>query len=46
LGAALRNLAGDAELWERMARRGETRAQSFSWENAVQQTWDVYRKLL
>jgi glycosyltransferase involved in cell wall biosynthesis len=46
LGAALRSLANDVELREQMARRGELRAQGFSWQNAVRQTWEVYRTVL
>ncbi len=46
LAAALRQLTGDAELRGELARRGQARVQTFTWENAVRETWDVYRELL
>jgi len=46
VAAALRQLTGDAELREELARRGKARVQTFTWENAVRETWEVYRELL
>jgi glycosyltransferase involved in cell wall biosynthesis len=46
LGEALRRLAGDAGLRERLAKRGRERAKEFSWERAVAATWAVYQELL
>jgi glycosyltransferase involved in cell wall biosynthesis len=46
LAAALRRLTGDAELREELAHRGIARVQTFTWENAVRETWEVYRDLL
>ena len=46
LAQALRELAGHRELREEFSRRGLARAQLFTWENAVQRTWDVYREVL
>ncbi|MGB7761811.1 MAG: glycosyltransferase family 1 protein [Bryobacteraceae bacterium] len=46
LGAALRQLAGDTGLREELARRGKARVQTFTWDTAVRETWDVYRELL
>lgn len=46
LAAALRQLTGDAELRLELARRGRVRVQSFTWDKAVCETWDVYRELL
>lgn len=46
IGEALRRLTGDPELWTELARRGSVRAREFSWEKAVRQTWDVYRRYL
>ena len=46
LAEALRQLTGDRELREELARRGKVRVQTLTWENAVRETWDVYRDLL
>jgi glycosyltransferase involved in cell wall biosynthesis len=46
LSAALLRLAGDSALREDLARRGRDRAAGFSWESAVERTWNVYRELL
>jgi glycosyltransferase involved in cell wall biosynthesis len=45
LAEALRELAGDDEKRETLARRGRTRAAAFSWDAAVQRTWAVYQEL-
>ena len=42
----LRRLADDADLRGDLARRGRQRAQNFTWEKAVRETWDVYGTLL
>jgi glycosyltransferase involved in cell wall biosynthesis len=46
LAAALLGLAGDPELRRNLAARGVERAREFSWERAVEATWQVYRELL
>jgi glycosyltransferase involved in cell wall biosynthesis len=46
LAAALSRLARDEDLRRELARRGMARAELFTWEKAVRETWDVYRKLL
>ena len=46
LGAALRQLTGNAELRRELARHGRARVQAFTWEKAVRETWDVYREVL
>jgi glycosyltransferase involved in cell wall biosynthesis len=46
LGDALRELTINVDLCRELARRGIARARMFTWEIAVQQTWDVYRSLL
>jgi glycosyltransferase involved in cell wall biosynthesis len=46
LGQALRELALNVDLCWELARRGTARAQMFTWEKAVRETWDVYRTLL
>ena len=43
LGQALRALTARPDLREELSRRGELRAQTFTWEKAVRETWDVYR---
>ncbi|MEO8594247.1 MAG: glycosyltransferase family 1 protein [Candidatus Solibacter sp.] len=43
---ALCRLAADSDLRRDLVRRGIERAQNFTWEKAVGQTWDVYRTLL
>ena len=42
LASALRRLAGDAQERQRLAARGRTRAAQFTWQKAVQETWEVY----
>lgn len=46
LAGALRELTGNSELRQELAARGAARVQDFSWEKAIQQTWDVYRTVL
>jgi glycosyltransferase involved in cell wall biosynthesis len=46
LALALRDLTIDVDWCRELARRGTARARMFTWENAVHQTWDVYRPLL
>ena len=46
IGDGLRRLAGDGALRETLAERGYARAKLFTWEKAVEETWDVYRRLL
>uniref|UniRef100_Q01PV2 Glycosyl transferase, group 1 n=1 Tax=Solibacter usitatus (strain Ellin6076) TaxID=234267 RepID=Q01PV2_SOLUE len=46
LRAALKELTVDVELRMELARRGVRRARMFTWERAVRETWDVYRKVL
>jgi glycosyltransferase involved in cell wall biosynthesis len=46
LAQALRNLTGREDLRSELARRGAERAQLFRWENAVAETWNVYREVL
>jgi glycosyltransferase involved in cell wall biosynthesis len=46
LARALRDLTQGEELRRDLASRGADRARLFTWEKAVEQTWDVYRKLL
>ncbi len=45
LAAALRQLTSDRELRKELARRGRARVQTFTWDKAVRETWDVYREL-
>ena len=45
LADALRALTSDEGLQREYARRGLARAQLFTWENAVSQTWRVYQSL-
>jgi glycosyltransferase involved in cell wall biosynthesis len=46
IGEALCRLAERAELRENYISRGLARASQFSWESAVEKTWEVYRELL
>jgi glycosyltransferase involved in cell wall biosynthesis len=46
LANGLIELTRNRELAEEIARRGTTRARTFTWEKAVRETWDVYRSLL
>jgi glycosyltransferase involved in cell wall biosynthesis len=45
IAAALVRLASDEDLCDHLARRGRERALQFSWESALDKTWDVYREL-
>ncbi len=45
MGEAVLRLATEPALREDLARRGRERAAQFSWESAVDRTWDVYREL-
>jgi glycosyltransferase involved in cell wall biosynthesis len=45
LGAALNRLAGDEALRQDLARKGRERAAEFTWEAAVERTWNVYQEL-
>ena len=44
--AALRELTENPELRMEFARRGRERANLFTWEKAVRETWDVYQELV
>ncbi len=46
LGAALRDLTRNRDHREKWIVRGLERAALFTWEKAVRQTWNVYRKVL
>ncbi len=46
IGSALLKLAQDERLRSDLIRRGLDRARQFTWERAVQQTWEVYQELL
>lgn len=46
IGQALCRLAEEEELRETYISRGLARASQFSWERAVEKTWEVYRELL
>jgi len=46
LAQALRNMAENGDLRRDLAARGLVRARLFTWENAVRETWEVYRELL
>ena len=46
LCTALRNLTTNEEQRRELVRRGIERARMFTWEKAVRETWDVYRKVL
>jgi glycosyltransferase involved in cell wall biosynthesis len=43
---ALQRLTEDEDLRTRLSRLGVERARLFTWEKAVNETWDVYRHLL
>lgn len=45
LGTALSRLAGDEGLRQDLARKGRERAAEFTWEAAVERTWNVYQEL-
>lgn len=42
----LRELAANEELRADLSRRGKARAELFTWEKAVRETWNVYREIL
>jgi glycosyltransferase involved in cell wall biosynthesis len=46
LGNGLRELTLNGDLRQELERRGATRAQQFTWEKAVRETWDVYREAM
>jgi glycosyltransferase involved in cell wall biosynthesis len=46
LRTALRDLTNNVELRAELAQRGIERARMFTWDKAVRETWDVYRKIL
>jgi glycosyltransferase involved in cell wall biosynthesis len=45
LGQALLDLTLNVDLCRELARRGTARARMFTWENAVRDTWKVYRTI-
>jgi glycosyltransferase involved in cell wall biosynthesis len=46
LAAALRSLSKNPDLRDTLIAKGRERAQTFSWDKAVRETWDVYRTTL
>jgi len=46
LAAAMRNLAASPEWRKDLSQKGRARANLFTWERAVRETWDVYRSVL
>jgi glycosyltransferase involved in cell wall biosynthesis len=46
IAAALSELADDGDLRGRLANAGRARAESFTWQRAVNETYAVYRKLV
>jgi len=46
LAAALRRLTREDELRLQLVRLGTLRARLFTWDRAVRETWDVYRRVL
>lgn len=46
IGCALRKLTVNPELRKDLELRGKARAGLFSWERAVGETWNVYRKVM
>jgi glycosyltransferase involved in cell wall biosynthesis len=46
IGQALRNLTHNEDLRRDLARRGTARARLFTWDKAVEETWNVYKELL
>jgi glycosyltransferase involved in cell wall biosynthesis len=46
LGYALRDLTQTEELRRNLSRRGAERARLFTWQKAVEETWNIYRELL
>jgi len=45
LAGGLRELVEDSNLRDRLRSRGWKRAENFTWDRAVDQTWSVYREL-
>ncbi len=46
IAEGLRRLAGDSALRDTLIHAGKERTKEFSWEKAVQATWNVYQELL
>jgi glycosyltransferase involved in cell wall biosynthesis len=46
LASALRDLTENEDLRRDLSERGICRARSFTWKNAVRETWKVYQELL
>lgn len=46
IAAGLRELTGNEDLRAELARKGKARAELFTWEKAVRETWNVYREIL
>ena len=46
LGQALRSLTRNEELRRKLVQLGAERALAFNWQEAVRQTWAIYRKVL
>lgn len=46
IASALSRLAHDADLRAQLARAGQQRIKLFTWEKAVEKTYDVYRELM
>lgn len=46
LVAGLRELTFNEDLRRDLARKGKARAELFTWEQAVRETWNVYREIL
>ena len=46
LAEALQELSREKEIRDRLAQLGLVRAQSFSWERAIRETWEVYREVM
>ena len=46
IAAGLRRLTEDQALRDELIRKGLDRSKEFTWKNAVEQTWNVYRELL
>ena len=46
VGDALRELALNQDLCRELTRRGTARAEEFTWDKAVRESWEVYRKIL
>ena len=46
IAAGLRRLTEDQALRDELIRKGLDRSKEFTWKNAVEETWNVYRELL